>query len=376
MQQELIILGIDPGITTAYAILNIKGEILRLKSSRTITLNQIIYEVSQVGKVILLGCDVKYPPEYSKKLATKLNAKLVAPDNDLKVGFKERLTSDFKTNDSHQRDSLAAALYAYSEHFQILKRINEHLKAEGKEHISDRVRELVILESLSIHDAIEKLEEKPDEIKSRKRIRNKIKRSFLLSYENNVLKKKIESLTKEIEYLNKCIEEIKVNMNKNAQEKSKEIINLKDKKIYFLENNIKNNKNEIDCLKLELLDLKSILLNSKDLIIINKIPDLSWDESFKYENHDFLYVENPHILSNKTLEKIRNVKALIYGTKTAPKNLSEITLINKSELDLIERRDFIMVNKGKFEDKLKSKDNVYKIIEDYKEERIKELIQH
>ena len=48
-----IILGIDPGITTGLAALDLDGNILFAKSEREISLNRIVDEVARYGKVIL-----------------------------------------------------------------------------------------------------------------------------------------------------------------------------------------------------------------------------------------------------------------------------------------------------------------------------------
>ncbi|MEK6860977.1 MAG: DUF460 domain-containing protein, partial [Nanoarchaeota archaeon] len=93
---ELLIVGLDPGITTGYAVLNIKGELIRLKSSKKLTISSIIDEIINDGKVVMVGTDVKYVPKYIEKFASKFNAKIIHPDYDMKVGFKTRLTENFK----------------------------------------------------------------------------------------------------------------------------------------------------------------------------------------------------------------------------------------------------------------------------------------
>ena len=186
---ELLIVGLDPGITTGYAVLNIKGELIRLKSSKKLTISSIIDEIINDGKVVMVGTDVKYVPRYIEKFASKFNAKIIHPDYDMKVGFKTRLTENFKVKDAHQRDSLAAAIYAFKEIQPLMKRVDEVLKKEGKEHILDRVKEHVI-SGLSISDSINRLETKPsEEEKPRKRIKSKIKKSYRIINENQYLKK-------------------------------------------------------------------------------------------------------------------------------------------------------------------------------------------
>ena len=114
-------------------------------------------------------------------------------------------------------------------------------------------------------------------------------------------------------------------------------------------------------------------MKSKDMLIVKKLPNLGWDENFNYEDHDVLYIENPNIFSEKTFEKIKNIKAIIHASTTTPSSLPEIPLIKKSDLNIIERTDFIMIDKKELENKLKSADVIYKIIDDYKKERMRTL---
>ena len=56
---ELLILGVDPGTTKGYAVLDIKGNILDVKSSKLISMDIIMGETIKLGKPILVGTDVK-----------------------------------------------------------------------------------------------------------------------------------------------------------------------------------------------------------------------------------------------------------------------------------------------------------------------------
>ena len=52
LQQDLIIVGIDPGATTGYAVLGIEGNLIHLYSSKQLDLNLLISETISHGKVI------------------------------------------------------------------------------------------------------------------------------------------------------------------------------------------------------------------------------------------------------------------------------------------------------------------------------------
>ena len=176
MRQDLIIVGIDPGITTAYAILDVDGHIRKLKSSKELALNNLLAEITNEGKVLVIGADVKRIPGLIEKFSAKVGAKVILPEEDMKVGFKERLTKDFRCKDAHQRDALIGALHAYSEIRPLIEKVNVFLKREGKEHLSYEVM-ILALRGTPLRTAIALLEEEKNKESKRKRIRKKIKRS-------------------------------------------------------------------------------------------------------------------------------------------------------------------------------------------------------
>ena len=55
--KKLLIVGIDPGMTTAYAVLDIEGNFIHSHSSKQFDLNMIISETIRMGKAILVGTD-------------------------------------------------------------------------------------------------------------------------------------------------------------------------------------------------------------------------------------------------------------------------------------------------------------------------------
>jgi predicted RNase H-like nuclease (RuvC/YqgF family) len=116
-----LIVGVDPGVTTGIAAVTLDGELRLLISGKELGRGQVVRILSEVGSPVVVATDTSPPPEYVKKLATMLNATLVAPQRPLTVEEKRRLVSDFmgatpqnfKVKDAHQRDALAAAINAY-----------------------------------------------------------------------------------------------------------------------------------------------------------------------------------------------------------------------------------------------------------------------
>jgi predicted RNase H-like nuclease (RuvC/YqgF family) len=116
-----IIVGIDPGATTGIAVLDTRGNILYLNSTRSVDLGEILETVTSYGKPIIVAVDVRNPPEVVKRIASKMGAEVYVPSSDLSIQEKRNIAYSLVERqgidvdlDSHKRDALAAAYKAYS----------------------------------------------------------------------------------------------------------------------------------------------------------------------------------------------------------------------------------------------------------------------
>ncbi len=373
MQDDLLVIGIDPGITTAYAILNLEGSIVKLKSSKTLNLSTLITETIEEGKILAVGTDVKIVPKFIQKYCAKVGARVFYPKEDMKVGFKTRITSPYKVHDAHQRDSLAAALFAYKEIFPLLKKIEYHLKEHGKEHLSRQMQVLVIGKGMSISDAMLLLETKPDlPVERKKRKRDKITRkqrlfeeNSSLRYDNGILHLQIRGLEKQLALL-----ERKYHSFSEAQIREMKLI--KDKKINYLNLTIHALRNEIASLQKTTETLKTSLLQSHT-IAIKKVPHLGAD-IIVGEQH-ILFVEDVNSFSEKTLQALKEqVKTIIYRKKPGSQLLREsFHFVAADKLTFQEFDDFILLDKEELKKLEPTQDYLHKLIEEYQEKR-KEIL--
>lgn len=148
-----LIVGFDPGLTSAVAIMNLKGCIKSLKSFKEVHRSKIINEIIRHGRVVLVATDVYPPPKMVKKLASTLNSKIYSPPKVLTVESKNELVYEFinerKFNtfpeNAHQRDALAAAIKTYK-HYE--KKFNQIEKRGAEKKINstqiDEIKNLVI----------------------------------------------------------------------------------------------------------------------------------------------------------------------------------------------------------------------------------------
>lgn len=129
--ERALIVGVDPGMTTGVAALDLRGSVVALFSKRLLGRSQLTRVLSELGRPAVVATDVQPPPSYVKKLASSLGAVLFAPPRPLSLEEKRRLAgevaslSGVKVKDSHQRDALAAAYKAflsYKEKFEEVER--------------------------------------------------------------------------------------------------------------------------------------------------------------------------------------------------------------------------------------------------------------
>lgn len=120
-----LIVGIDPGTTTAIAALDLDGNLLYLNSSRQMTMSGVIEAIYKVGKPLVIASDVHEMPFSVEKIRRAFNGIGYSPRQDMSVETKFGITASFTYGNDHERDALAAALEAsrsYRNKFQNLLR--------------------------------------------------------------------------------------------------------------------------------------------------------------------------------------------------------------------------------------------------------------
>ncbi|HIH43514.1 MAG TPA: DUF460 domain-containing protein [Candidatus Methanoperedenaceae archaeon] len=128
------IVGIDPGTTTAVAVLSLSGELIWLHSSRTESLSDLIDDIAEKGKPLIIASDVYPTPNAVEKIRRAFNAVLGSPSVLLTSRDKTGLAEGFEYANSHERDALAAAVSVFRKHRnkfeQIRKKVPPGIDAE------------------------------------------------------------------------------------------------------------------------------------------------------------------------------------------------------------------------------------------------------
>ena len=382
--RKLLIVGIDPGTTTGYAVLDIEGNLLHLSSSKQLDLDLLISETINFGRVVLVGTDKVKVPNLVKAFATKLGAKIVSPQEDLKVNEKRSVTNNFKLGDEHQSDALASALFAYKRIKPLLDKIDFFVKKSKKLNIKDTIKELVIIKRISIKSAVSLIEKRDEKSKIVEKVVSDKKldeKDFLRLYNN--LKKyesEIRILKNYNNNLRNMIASMEENKIKKAEVKSdiKKLADFRENRIKFLENLAKSKDNEIVKLKYLIRKFNNIISNINSHYILKKLDNLGkYEFNFKnkilnIQKNDILIVDNPNIGSSDIIDLLKNNVFMIIHKKPISKNIENrlpFIFISAKNLKIEEDKYFGFVEK-KHLDMEKDKVNwAKKIIEDYKKEK-------
>jgi predicted RNase H-like nuclease (RuvC/YqgF family) len=117
------VVGVDPGTTTAVALVGLEGTVFDVWSSRTADTAEVIERIVEGGRPVVVAADVTPMPETVEKIRRSFDAAGWAPDSDLPVDEKQHRTREEGYDDDHQRDAMAAALFAHDAHADQFRRI-------------------------------------------------------------------------------------------------------------------------------------------------------------------------------------------------------------------------------------------------------------
>ncbi|SFR35144.1 hypothetical protein SAMN04487947_0273 [Halogeometricum rufum] len=123
-RRDHVIVGIDPGTTTATAVVDLDGNKLDVHSTRTADTADVIEWLIERGRPVIVAADVEPMPETVEKFRRSFDAAAWVPESDLPVDEKLHRTRDAGYENDHERDALAAALFAFDDHEDQFQRIS------------------------------------------------------------------------------------------------------------------------------------------------------------------------------------------------------------------------------------------------------------
>ena len=154
-RRDYVIVGIDPGTTTAVAVVGIDGQVLDVYSTRTDDMAGVIEWIVGRGRPFLVAADVTPMPGAVEKIRRSFDAAGWTPDRDLLVDRKQHRTREVPYDNDHERDAIAAALFAVDDHAGQFERIGEQVPPRLDR---DEVIARVVTEETTVEAVISDLE--------------------------------------------------------------------------------------------------------------------------------------------------------------------------------------------------------------------------
>lgn len=266
-KRDYIIVGIDPGTTTAIAVLTLEGELRMLHSSRTISIPDVIEMIAEQGRPLIIASDVFPTPNAVEKIRRAFNAVSGSPDVILTAGDKIEFAAPYGYSNNHERDAIAAAASVYRKNknkFEQIKKkipvgvnpddviaqvvrgrsveavISELTKKESKEPEVHAVSGKTDEEALHLRDLVRKYEESLEEMK---------KYQDELGKELGLKDNKIKKLE---EFINRQRTDVYKQLKKERE------LKIRDKEIARLQNRISESNKRISGLNERIHKLKHV----------------------------------------------------------------------------------------------------------------------
>jgi len=380
----LLIIGVDPGTTLGYAILNDKGEFITSGSGKEFAMSELINNIISFGRPLVVGCDKNPPPWFAESLAVKLGAKLFFPRQDLLVAEKRDVvkTFDVKLN-AHEVDALASAVYAFEKHRHFFGKIERFLEEKGKQELEEAVKLIMVRnENLPLEASLKMAEQKDREkiIETPRQIVKETEKTAFSEKMAREMHEKIILLEEELRQLSFLIKEkdhLIKKLSKRVMSSPKEqIVDFKEKRIRHYTKQLKDNTRHIQHYEKELRRKDEFLIALKNKALVKKLKDLSWDEFgakkfLEIQQGDILFVQNPGSISQKVVDELKGkVKVII--TDNVPKHGDPSFIFLKPEgIITKENGNFAIAEKNAIETALKKRDLLKNIVDEYRKERKK-----
>jgi len=366
--RELLIVGIDPGATTAYAVFDINGKFMLASSSKEFDLNTVVRQVIAIGDPVIIGTDRMKSPEYVLKLATKLGCRIYNPSYDLKVGEKIAATRSLKLRNDHERDAAASAIYAFRDCRALLEKADKFLERESKHHLAGEVKRLVLLDEISIRAAIE-LAEYEDETPAQAEHHEKVIINDELVFLRSELRKYIKA-NRQLKLSSQLLELQKekalkgmATVEKSAKsgkfdQRLKQLLSFRETRIARMQSQLDSAKKENERLGRELEKVEMLVLVEKAIIAKPGAPIAT----------EYLFVGDLQNASRERLQKLKPKAILHYGP-VPPGLKNAFIFINASQLKLEEHDHFVAADKKELDELVKKSDLLARIISSYRSER-------
>jgi predicted RNase H-like nuclease (RuvC/YqgF family) len=159
-RRDHVLVGVDPGTTTAVALVDLDGRVLDVHSTRTADAAAVTEWIIERGRPVVVAADVTPMPDTVEKLRRSFDAAGWTPATDLPVDEKQHRTREHAYDNDHERDALAAALFAHDDHADQVERVSRKVPRDVER---GRVVKRVLAGEESVEAVLADLEEDEDD---------------------------------------------------------------------------------------------------------------------------------------------------------------------------------------------------------------------
>ncbi|MFH1072519.1 MAG: DUF460 domain-containing protein [Nanoarchaeota archaeon] len=379
-----LIIGIDPGTTTAYAVLDLSGNIITVSSSKALDIKNTLAELLNYGKPVVVGCDKAKVPWFVDKICRSFGARLAWPREDLKKEEKKALVreQDYRAGNTHELDALSSALFAFDKYKSLFIRIDRFLQEKNLKEYAEQLKVFLVQnEDINMNAALEYLVNKNRQKESR--IKKRLhKGEFQEPYKKvrsmesiaELLKEKIEGLQEENKQLRQRIAKLEGKLKTRGKEQKEQLLREKEARIISLSRQLETRNKELSALehdKNALVDFFSSM--DEDAVVLKKLKNLSSEEYTKKQflnlhKGDILLIDNPNIANEKVVKSIReNVEIII--CKEKPMKKIGFIFLDASGFSIREQEHFALIQQQELNKALSQQDVLTRVLDDYRKER-------
>jgi len=248
MNKKPLIVGVDPGSTSAVAAVNLQREIELLESGKNFPPRDIIQRIIKVGKPVVVASDKRKTPSKVDKIASSLGAKLFEPEKDLSQKRKKELG---RGANNHELDALASALHAQKQLHKEIQKINKLEQEFDKEKLE--IAEKIFNEK-PVKEENEETEETHETSKKSEETTKKDSEKLRLERKIENLKNQVQELKSKLGEKEKENKGLKAKLSRLRDEERKEV--RKEEEVQNREVKIKQKDQKISNLKQEIEDYK------------------------------------------------------------------------------------------------------------------------
>ena len=396
-RDKSVILGIDPGTTTALAVVDLDGKLLEVFSSRNFSFSKVLSFTTNYD-IAIVASDVAPAPKFVEKVSSSLNSVLFAPAQTLSVADKVAIVNEKFSRSSyanpHERDALAAAAKAYSNCRNTLEQVDKKLEELRLTKLKSEVRKLV-LKGESVEGAIARLTRRREEVKE-------VEKPEAIPDEHRRI---IRTLRDEIQILKEDREELQKALGESRQkiaelERKLAYVTTEESRIMRREREIAYREKEIRTLKSMLYEEKmlrenlqkklnelqriNLLESSGDLSLLKVIPQFTKEKIFRVrdmiKSGDVLYILDASGGGSSTAEKLLelNPRAIVADKEKmshpAREILRDAIIISPDRLKINLIENFGIVESNALEEEIKKEKERMKIESAVRREKLLESI--